>query len=139
MSFLPHPAILPYTPGPILRSLHRDLCRLRGKRWGAPNPGAPYVKSGTWLQLISYHAEVLKEMRQRGNRFQAAWADPTYRGRNIANWDTPQASLLAQKYHEHDKAHYSRSKARLEARVRKGASWTTDDLLRLSTAPETAS
>ena len=32
---LPHPAILPYLPSPLLRSLHRDLCRSRGSRWGA--------------------------------------------------------------------------------------------------------
>lgn len=136
MSFLPHPALLPYVPGSILRSLHRDVCRLRGSRWGTPNPGAPYVKSGTWLQLISYHAAVLTEMRSRGFRFARLWADPSYRGRTISRWDDLAPSLLASCYQEHDAAYYSRSKARMARRIGKGTHWTPDDLIRFQTAPE---
>jgi uncharacterized protein (TIGR02328 family) len=135
MPFCHHPRIFPYIPGPILRSLHRDICRTRGARWGTKCPNAPYTKSGTWLQLVSYHAEILREMRARGYRFQRQWTDPSYRGRKHDKWPDLQSSLLPIPYVDHNEAHYIRSLKALEARVARGSHWTHEDRQRLSRAP----
>ena len=133
---LPHPAILPYLPGPLLRSLHRDLCSLRGQRWGTPNPTSPFIRYHPWTTLLTYHAQVLQEFRARGFRFAKGWSSPYYRGRTTAPWtpDDLVPTLLTSSYPEHTPEYYRQSLHRALQRLQRG-NWLPEDHLRLSQAP----
>ena len=137
MSFLPHPALIPHLPGPLLRALHRDVCSLRGRRWGCPCPGAPYLRYASWQQLLGYHARVLQEFRVRGYRFQAAWISPHYRGRKVKPWtpDDFTPSLLFAPFDAHTPEYYVLSRQRALKRLQRG-NWTPEDTLRLHASPK---
>jgi len=147
---MPHlysPSLIPYLPSPLLRSLHRDLCKIRGSAWGSKCPGANYVRYAPWTTLLGYHAQVLKEFKVRKFRFAKGWADPYYRGRNTAPWEQDEVSptLLTSPYPEHTPEYYAHSLNRALERINrpqgtaKGAkapTWSQDDILRLHSAPK---
>ena len=136
MSFLPHPALIPHLPGTLLRALHRDVCSLRGRRWGCPCPGAPYLRYSSWQQLLGYHAQILQEFKVRGYRFQAAWTSPHYRGRKVPPWaqDDFTPSLLVAPFDAHTPEYYTRSRERAVKRLQRG-NWLPEDTLRLYASP----
>ena len=129
MPFLPSSELLPYIPGRLLVALHRDLCRMRGSRYGCPCPSAPYVMVRPMRYLLAYHGQVLLEFRNRGYRFFEKWTDPCYRGRRLPAWEAVQGVLVPEPYPEHGPAHLRASTAFLEARIAKGR-FTPEDLLR---------
>jgi len=136
VSYLHHPAILPYLPSPLLRSLHRDLCSLRGQRWGTPNPTSSFIRYHPWTTLLTYHAQVLQEFKARGFRFAKGWSSPYYRGRTTAPWtpDDLVPTLLTSSYPEHTPEYYRQSLHRALQRLQRGK-WLPEDHLRLSQAP----
>lgn len=136
MSYLWSPDLLPYLPSPLLRSLHRDVCRLRGSRYGTKSPLSPYLKYSTWSQLIGYHAQVLREFRSRGYKTAKGWHDPYYRGRSVPAW-TPEEvhiPILHDSFPEHTPDYYQKSLHRALKRLQRG-SWLPEDTYRLQTAP----
>lgn len=136
MAHIPHPAILPYLPGSLLRSLHRDICRTRGSRWGCKCPASSFIRYHPWTTLLTYHASVLQEFKARGFRFAKGWADPYYRGKTLDPWtpDDLQPTLLAATYPEHTPEYYRISLSRALQRLKTG-NWLPEDHLRLSQAP----
>ena len=132
MPHLHHYALIPYLPGQTLRNLHRDICQLRGARYGTPNPQSPYVLFSPWSTLLGYHAQVLQEFKARGYRFAPNWTNPNYRGKRLPPWEAQEATILVRPYPEHTPDHYTRSLALLEAKSHK---YTPEDLYRLKTAP----
>ena len=134
MPHLPHPQILPYIPGRLLLAIHRDICRLRGSRFGCPNPGAPYTTIRPLSYLLHYHAQVLREFTARGYRYAQGWANPVYRGRRIAAWEAVEGVLMASPYPEHTQEYLKASTALIEAKITKGKfgqedriRWTSKD------------
>lgn len=134
---LVHPELLPYLPGPLLRSTHLVLCSLRGKCWGSQAPKLRFVSMHSWSRLHAYHVHVLREMRSRGYKTAPRWQYPGYRGRKVTPWppEPKDAGSVSLDYPEHDSRAYMDSLALLR-RKGSGSRWSPEDRIRLESAPD---
>ena len=75
-----HQKLLPYLPRQQLLGQHRECCALRGKGWGRKHATVDYVFTHGPEGLVSYHLQVMAEMRRRGYNPDSAWGNPLWRG-----------------------------------------------------------
>lgn len=132
------PALLPFLPGPLLRSTHLVVCSLRGKCWGSQASKLRFVSMHSWSKLHAYHLLVLKEMASRGYNTAPRWKFPGYRGRKLPPWpQEPQEQAIGpQGYPEHGSTAYRDALALLRRKATGAGNWTTEDRIRLYMAPE---
>lgn len=133
---LVHPELLPYLPAQLLRSTHLVLCSLRGRCWGSQAHKLRFVSMHSWTKLHAYHIHVLQEMRNRGYKTAPRWQFPGYRGRKLSPWppEPREAVQLPQDYPEHTSDAYTASLVLLKRKA-EGSKWTTEDRIRLESAP----
>lgn len=131
------PALLPYLPGPLLRSTHLVVCSLRGKCWGSQATKLRFVSMHSWRRLHAYHLHVIREMAHRGYKTAPRWKFPGYRGRKLSPWpqEAQEQTIGAQGYPEHTPTAYTDSLALLRRKAA-GANWSPEDRIRLEMAPE---
>ena len=79
-----HSTLIPLLDGKRLCDLHMSCCNLRGNGWGKRNVAINYLYDDELGEdaLAVYHMIVLKEMANRGYKFQDSWWDSTYCGKN---------------------------------------------------------
>lgn len=75
-----HQKLIPYLPRQQLLGQHRECCALRGKGWGRKHATVDYVFTHGPEWLVSYHLQVMAEMRRRGYSPDSAWGNPLWRG-----------------------------------------------------------
>ena len=132
------PALLPFLPGPLLRSTHLVVCSLRGKCWGSQATKLRFVSMHSWTKLHAYHLHVIREMAYRGYNTAPRWKFPGYRGRKLSPWplDPQGPATSTQGYPEHGSKAYTDSLALLRRKAAGVSKWTTEDRIRLEMAPE---
>lgn len=131
------PSLLPFLPGPLLRSTHLVVCSLRGRCWGSQATKLRFVSMHSWARLHAYHLHVLQEMASRGYNTAPRWKVPGYRGRKLPPWP-PEAQGQANAssdYPEHGPEAYRASLGLLRRKAAQGL-WSAEDRIRLETAPE---
>lgn len=131
------PALLPFLPGPLLRSTHLVVCSLRGKCWGSQAPKLRFVSMHSWARLHAYHLHVIREMGHRGYNTAPRWKFPGYRGRKVSPWplDPQGPATDTQGYPEHGPKAYTDSLSLLRRKAT-GSNWTPEDRIRLEMTPE---
>lgn len=75
-----HQKLIPHLPRQQLLGQHRELCALRGNRWGKKHTTVDYVFCHDPACLIAYHYLVMDEMRRRGYNPSHEWMAPCWRG-----------------------------------------------------------
>lgn len=70
-----HYNIIPLLPNQLLSALHRDICHVRGGKWGIKMQGM------SASMIVSYHALVLDEMEHREWQPCPKWKQIEYRGK----------------------------------------------------------
>lgn len=78
-----HSKLIPLLDGRRLCDVHMSCCNLRGKGWGKPNKSVNYLCEDPLGEdaLAVYHRQVLSEMIDRGYKFDGAWLDISYCGK----------------------------------------------------------
>jgi len=81
-----HYKLLPLIDKRRICAQHKECCMFRGKRFQyGKYPGCP--KDITVSQLYNYHLLVMKEMEKRGIKYDHAWKDILYRGKDNEKWE----------------------------------------------------
>lgn len=75
-----HQKLLPHLDRQRLLGQHRECCALRGKGWGKKHATVDYVFTHGPEWLVSYHLQVMDEMRRRGYNPDPVWGNPLWRG-----------------------------------------------------------
>lgn len=79
-----HSKLIPLLDGRRLCDLHMSCCNLRGKGWGKRNKNINYIYDDELGEdaLTVYHHIVIKEMERRGYKYDSAWVEAGYCGKN---------------------------------------------------------
>lgn len=129
-----HPEVISALPDSLLAALHRDVCALRGKKWGCPSPRVKHLWNYPISMLANYHKRVLKEMVGRGWSPDTHWLIPGYRGKKLKMlppeeccWDGD-----ARQFPEHTPRFLAKCKRDLYKRVIESTgNWKPSDLERV--------
>ena len=120
-----HPDILPILPRLQLLALHRELCNLRGRGWGAGSKPILRDFHGSWGALVGYHFQVMGEMKARRTsrgtirnyRPNPKWEAKGYRGRGHASFDD--ADIEIKRFRECTENHKMKCLKILVSRIKK--------------------
>ena len=129
-----HPDILSALPDSLLSALHRDVCALRGKKWGCPSSRVKHLWNYPFAMLANYHKRVLREMVARDWHPDTLWLVPGYRGKKLKMlppeeccWDGDTRA-----FPEHTPKFLARNKRDLHRRVIETVGkWSAKDLERV--------
>ena len=78
-----HQSLIPYLDRQHLLGQHRECCALRGKGWGRKHATVDYVFTHSRTMLFAYHMAVIREMENRGYRYNESWLYSRYRGKYL--------------------------------------------------------
>lgn len=134
-----HPEIIPALPDSLLRALHRDICALRGVKWGLPSARVKHLWNHPFAMLSNYHKKILREMVGREWSPDTRWLIPGYRGRKRKMlppeeccWDGD-----PRPFPEHNAKFLEKCKRVLHTRVLESpGKWSEKDLARVAKATE---
>lgn len=129
-----HQDLIPVLPNSYLAALHRDVCALRGKRWGLPSCRVKHLWNHPFSMLSGYHRLVIREMLRREWRPDGNWLIPGYRGKRLpilpeseCSWDG-----MVQRIPEHTEAFRKQGIFLLREKVlNKTGNWTPEDVARV--------
>lgn len=129
-----HSDIIPALPDKLLSVLHRDVCALRGQRWGSKSPRVKHLWNHPYGMLVQYHHRVIVEMLSREWKPNPAWLANDYRGQRLSRLPANECGWFAayRPIPEHTESFKIRNARELIRRViEQSGPWTEKDVKRV--------